>query len=114
MYKYERVHICLNEDKIKAKYNPKIEKKCAACGNSTCEDKNIESNLTCIKEKWDIKRKDWEQGFDSDCFAHCCQYDICFEIFKDIECHKEGHMQPIIVELEEKVLGSEEPIKSKN
>ncbi len=95
MAKCERFIINLKEDKIKEKYSNKM---CIDCNNS-CTSTTIESNIKCIKKKWDTYRSDWEQGFDSDCFCHCCQYDICSKLFYDIECHNEEHMDVIIVDI---------------
>lgn len=49
-----------------------------------------EYNIRCMKEKWDPERDDnREPGFDGDCFAHCSEYEICFEAFFDLRCRKE-------------------------
>lgn len=96
MDEFERFIINLNEDKIKEKYTSQM---CCSC-NKNCKSRDIESNIKCIKTKWDTYRTDWEQGFDSDCFCHCCQHDICSKIiYYDKECHNKGHMDLIIIEL---------------
>lgn len=94
----ERFIINFNEDKIKEKYTNILKEHCSKC-NSSCSKENIKDNIKCMKQKWDINRTDWEQGFDSDCYGHCCQVDICFQIFKDKECHNKGHMDLTIVEI---------------
>ena len=62
----------------------------------------IENGITvhhvhCMKEKWNIFRDDWAQGFDSDCFGHCSEYDKCKEAFYDKQYHGENHCKLIVV-----------------
>ena len=81
----EKLIVTFNENKIKEKYTQHFKEFCTEC-NGQCFDYNLEDNIECMKKKWDINRNDWEQGFDSDCAIHCCQRDICFQIFKNKEC----------------------------
>jgi hypothetical protein len=74
----------LDEQKIKDKYQPQLDKLCKDCGRG-CDSKNIKDNIWCIKDKWDINKSDVDHGFDSDCVCHCCHWVICREIFNDDE-----------------------------
>jgi len=55
------------------------------------------NHVHCMKEKWNIFRDDWAQGFDSDCFGHCSEYDKCKEAFYDKQYHGENHCKLIVV-----------------
>lgn len=54
-------------------------------------------HVHCMKEKWNLFRNDWGQGFDSDCFGHCSEYDKCRNAFYDKQYHGENHFKLIVV-----------------
>jgi len=82
----KRLFIDLNEDKIRNKYNiPKIKE---------------HDLLWCINNKWSIFSNDREQGFDSDCFLHCWNYEKCEQIFNDEECYGKNNFKLIILPID--------------
>lgn len=68
-----------------------------------------EAEAKCIKEKWNMF-KEWRQGFDSDCFAHCSNYDHCIPVFDDKRVHGENHLKMIIVPCNEKLYWGDEEV----
>jgi len=50
-----------------------------------------------MKKKWSPFRDDWSQGFDSDCFAHCSEFNKCEKVFDKKQYHKENHFKIIII-----------------
>lgn len=107
MFKYKRIKFDINENKIKEKYSLLLEATHKKC-NKTCNFCDLDDNIRCIKEKWNTNRTDWNQGFDSDCYAHCCQNDICMDIFQDDTCITSK--KNTFIETEERIPGNEKPI----
>lgn len=60
------------------------------------------ANVNCMKKKWN-PFKEWEQGFDSDCFSHCTNYDFCFPAMTDERTHLENHLKTIIIPCDKKL-----------
>lgn len=89
----ERLHIDIDWDKMKSLHT---------------EVKEL--HVRCMNKKWS-PFKEWEQGFDSDCFAHCSEYDICTKHFYDERCHLKNHFKKIIIPCEEKLYCDDKEFK---
>jgi len=57
-------------------------------------------HVHCMKEKWNLFRDDWGQGFDSDCFGHCSEFNKCRDVFYDKQYHGKNHFKLIVVPFE--------------
>lgn len=58
------------------------------------------SHVKCMKLKWNPFRDDWKQGFDSDCFGHCSEFNKCSNAFFNKEYHRDNHFKVIIMPFE--------------
>ncbi len=89
----KRLHIDIDWEKLK-ELHPKAEVK-------------------CMQKKWDPFKK-WEQGFDSDCFAHCSNYEHCTSAFYDNRVENKNHFKEIIVPTEEKLFWGDKEVNIEN
>lgn len=66
-------------------------------------------NVECMKIQWN-PFKDWEQGFNSDCF-HCQSYEVCNNIFWNEKYHLENHFKEIVIPTDKKLWWGDEQVE---
>lgn len=69
-----------------------------------------DAQARCLKAKWS-PFKDWQQGFDSDCFAHCIGYEICSKAFYDKGIRFKDHFKEILIPTEEKLFWGDKEVE---